>query len=135
MQSFGGDGTVHGCIVDIDFYNHIYLNTYDGKITPYYAPYSIIDKYVYNTIPALLSSNCKQLYSNYKKMIAAGGSSDVIVKELEKGIIKIPQYVSETDIYKPSRAMRKMQYLQELNVIRNWDDNLIKKYKYKTLDA
>ena len=68
-------------------------------------------------------------------MIAAGGSSDVIVKELEKGIIKIPQYVSETDIYKPSRAMRKMQYLQELNVIRNWDDNLIKKYKYKTLDA
>ena len=37
IKSIGGDGSIHGCIVDIDYYNHIYINPVDGKITPYFA--------------------------------------------------------------------------------------------------
>lgn len=44
IKSIGGDGRIHGCIVDIDFFNHIYLNPYDGKISYYYAT-SIVDKH------------------------------------------------------------------------------------------
>lgn len=38
-QVTGGQGCarVHGCIVDIDYFNHIYVNPFDGTITPYYA--------------------------------------------------------------------------------------------------
>ena len=39
-------GKVHGCIVDIDFFNHIYLNPFDGTITPYSA-LSMDMKYAY----------------------------------------------------------------------------------------
>ena len=35
IKSIGGDGSIHGCIVDIDYYNHIYINPVDGKITEY----------------------------------------------------------------------------------------------------
>lgn len=32
IKSIGGDGSIHGCIVDIDYYNHIYINPVDGKL-------------------------------------------------------------------------------------------------------
>lgn len=53
IRMIGGTGTVHGCIVDIDFLNHIYVNPMDGTITPYFA-WSIIDKYEYKDIATLL---------------------------------------------------------------------------------
>jgi len=38
--------SIHACIVDIDFYNYIYLDPVDGSINPYYAT-SIVNKYLY----------------------------------------------------------------------------------------
>ena len=32
IRAFGGNGNIHGCIIDIDFFNHIYVNPFDGKI-------------------------------------------------------------------------------------------------------
>ena len=37
VMAIGGSGSIHGCIVDIDWFNHIYLNPFDGKVTPYFA--------------------------------------------------------------------------------------------------
>ena len=45
IKSFGGDGIIHGCIIDIDFFNHVYVNPLDLKVTPYFA-YAIDDKYI-----------------------------------------------------------------------------------------
>ncbi|PGA45610.1 hypothetical protein, partial [Bacillus pseudomycoides] len=53
IKKFGGNGTIHGCIVDIDFFNHIYVNPEDGTVTPYFAS-SIVDKYIYPNVKALL---------------------------------------------------------------------------------
>lgn len=38
LKQLGFSGTIHGCIVDIDYYHHIMLNPIDGTITYYYSP-------------------------------------------------------------------------------------------------
>ena len=53
IKKMGGNGKIHGCIIDIDFYTHLFINPLDGKITPYFAR-SINDKYVYNSLENLL---------------------------------------------------------------------------------
>lgn len=37
IKKIGGDGRIHGCIVDIDEMNHVYLNPIDGRIICYWA--------------------------------------------------------------------------------------------------
>ncbi len=60
-------GTIHGCIVDIDWSNHLYLNPYDGKIVPYNAP-SPYEKYVYPNVASLLSVQCPALLPGYRSL-------------------------------------------------------------------
>lgn len=38
LKMLGFSGSIHGCIVDIDFYHHIMLNPIDGTITYYFSP-------------------------------------------------------------------------------------------------
>lgn len=38
LKSLGFDGTIHGLIVDIDFFNHVMVNPVDGSIRFYYSP-------------------------------------------------------------------------------------------------
>ena len=37
IAMIGGRGKIHGCIIDIDWFNHIFVNPCDLKITPYWA--------------------------------------------------------------------------------------------------
>ena len=46
VKRIGGYGTIHGSIIDIDFYNHIYVNPVDLSMTGYWAS-DIINKIGY----------------------------------------------------------------------------------------
>lgn len=37
LQDLGFSGSIHGCIIDIDYYHHIMLNPIDGTVTYYYS--------------------------------------------------------------------------------------------------
>lgn len=39
LKMLGFSGSIHGCIIDIDFYHHIILNPIDGTITYYFSPF------------------------------------------------------------------------------------------------
>lgn len=125
IKSIGGTGTIHGCIVDIDFYNHIYVNPEDGTMTPYYA-LSTVDKYVYRNVGALLKKERKDLYDNYTKFLD-GKSDDIklLKGEINVGKIETSQFISETAMYRPSRIMRSLQYLTDVNIIRVWNDQVM----------
>jgi len=125
VKSFGGTGFIHGCIVDIDYLNHIYLNPYDGKVTPYYAE-SIDSKYAYGALPKLLSERCPKLYENYMKLLKEETTAITIFNSTGLEESNEVYYVEETDIYRPSRTIRKLQYITENNIIRLWDDNFLK---------
>lgn len=64
IKAIGGVGTIHGCIVNIDYYNHIYINPIDRKLTPYFA-YDMEQKHVYKDLYTLLEDKKPILLSGY----------------------------------------------------------------------
>ena len=120
IRKIGGRGWIHGCIIDIDYYNHVYVNPVDMTVRSYWA-LDIINKLVYPTVPALLKNNCPELYVNYLKLIEGEKSNPLAMKRTKKKVSLLPQEYLETDIYKASREIKKMQKLNS-NVLTTWYD-------------
>ena len=118
IKSIGGSGNIHGAIVDIDFYNHIYVNIYDGKITPYWAS-SMNFKIVYSSIQELLSNHCPKMLENMNS-----NKNELVVMKNEL-IPSVGEFYEDTKIYRESRIMKKIQYSIDDNIIRVWNDNLL----------
>lgn len=118
IRKIGGSGRIHGCIIDIDYYNHIYVNPVDMTIRSYWAS-DIINKLVYPTVPTLLKNECPKLYANYLKLIEGEKSNPLAVKQTKNEITLSPKKYLETDIYKVSREIKKMQKLNS-NVLTTW---------------
>ena len=89
----------------------------DGKITGYFA-LDIIDKYVYPSVEALLEAKTPWLYDNYKKLLGERQSNLPILSR-NNTVATTPQEYLETDIYKVSREIKKMQRL-ESNILTTW---------------
>ncbi|MCQ2424668.1 MAG: metallophosphoesterase [Lachnospiraceae bacterium] len=117
IKKIGGDGTIHGCIVDIDKCNHIYVNPIDKKLTAYYAPKDIIDKTVYPSIVSLLEEQCPKLYQIYERLMLAEGQPNALIQQ-QNGSTKPTKYLS-TDIYEASRVIKKMQKIHS-NILSIW---------------
>lgn len=109
VKQFGGDGRIHGCIIDIDYYSHIHVDPLSGLITPYFAS-NIKNKLVYPSIELLLKDNNKTIYSNYKKLLS-DNRLPVMINELETTVNKI-EFNSDTSMYRASNEILKMQKLQ-----------------------
>ena len=124
VKSFGGTGSIHGCIVDIDFFNHIYINPNDLTIKGYYA-LDMLKKWVYDSVPSLLEDHSPELYKNYMHMLESG-SGNALVPLPEKHAPASNNGIEylETDIYKASRAISKMQKLTN-SVLCFWGDDLL----------
>lgn len=126
IQLLGGEGTIHGCIVDIDSLNHIYLNVNDFSITPYHSPKFGI-QYAYSNIGQLLKKHAPRLlekYARYAKELPlltdyAESKNPLRVTD-DKPIV-----LRGTDIYKDSHTMKHIQFL-ETNIIRIWEDAVLK---------
>jgi predicted MPP superfamily phosphohydrolase len=128
IKSFGGSGHIHGSIVDIDFFNHLYLNPFDGQVIPYFA-YSMTEKYVYKNLSSLIYYKCKDLYKKYNALLHDEINKNQIIT-LSNNDIEISKknnFVPETDIYKFSRIAKSLQYITKIKVVRIWSDELIKK--------
>ncbi len=124
IKRIGGDGHIHGCIIDIDYYNHVYVNPIDGTITPYWA-WDIKRKIVYPTVSALLQRECPELYSKYLNLIAGDEKNPLGVKANTE-VSLLPQEYLDTDIYKVSREIKKMQRMSS-NILVSWYEDLLPK--------
>ena len=131
VRKFGGWGSIHGCIIDIDLFNHIYLNPFDGTITPYYA-IDIQRKYVYDDVLLLLKERLPRLCVKYERLKEKGlipilskldGKCNINSKKYV--VAKVPQLVLETDMYNASRMMKSFQYIFKSNVVRIWNDEIL----------
>lgn len=133
VKRFGGSGYVHGSIVDIDYYNHIYLDPFDGYLMPYFALdvtarrefRSVRELLESSPIPAL-GSDGKPLLSAYTKLLDAGGVSILAPTVKEDALAVVPMEVlDEKNIYTPSRVMKSIQYLLDKGVVRVWNDAVL----------
>jgi predicted MPP superfamily phosphohydrolase len=121
IRRIGGYGTIHGCIVDIDWYNHIYVNPVDLTITGYWA-LNIVDKIVYPNVPELLKVRCPEIYANYLKLIGEDKENVLMPVKVKNEVGFLPEEYLSTDIYKASREIKKMQKL-ESNILSSWYEN------------
>lgn len=126
IKKIGGDGCIHGTIVDVDFFNHLFIDPLSGKITPYFA-YSIIDKFVYKNLISLLFCKRQDLYENFVKQIGTDAKNSAYLIKADDKIDKREIYVCDTNIYRVSRIIKGLQYTTNYNVVRIWNDSLIER--------
>ena len=125
IQKIGGDGRIHGCIIDINYFNHVYVNPIDLTVTVYWAS-DVVQKVVYPNIPSLLKGQCPQLYANYQKLIEGKKTNPLMPKQKETELALLPQIYLDTDIYKASREISKMQRLGS-KILTTWNEALLQK--------
>ena len=122
IKSIGGSGYIHGCIVDIDFYNHIYLDPYEGTVTAYYSPW-YGERYEYPSVEQLLETKIPALFANYQKLLELGVEQTNVPGFCVSSSHAV--HIHGTEQYKPSNLIKRLQYVTESNVIRLWNDDLI----------
>lgn len=99
----------------------------DGSITPYFV-YSMTSKYVYRNLPSLLKCRCPRLYANFERLIGEPKSETKLVpfgKDLT--VYNAVVFVESTEMYKISRILKGLQFTTKHNIVRLWNDALIKK--------
>ena len=128
IKSIGGDGDIHGCIIDLNYYNHLYVNPFDGTITPYKAR-SMTDKYLYKNIPSLLKIELPDLYQKYVQLIAQPESKESlpVLYNQERDIIADTIYEPDTVMYRVSWLIHRLQDLLNCNIILIWNDDIANK--------
>ena len=97
IQKIGGEGRIHGCIIDIDSVNHVYVNPIDLKLTGYWA-LNMKLKIAYPNIPFLLKEQCPQIYANYQKLIEGKRANPLMSKQKQTELTMLPQLYLDTDI-------------------------------------
>lgn len=122
VKRFGGDGRIHGCIVDIDFLNHLFIKPFDDSITSYYAT-SMTSKEVYENLPSLLKYRRPDLYENYVKLLGKPDQSgELTLYAANLPVTAKTRFDSDTFIYRLSRGVKGLQYTAKYNVVRLWND-------------
>ncbi len=128
VKAIGGWGSIHGCIVDIDFFNHVYLDPYDGALKFYYAD-DMTNKVFYAGIEALVRES-PILYTRefiLKKLESRESDISLLLAGDENhSLASVPELVLDRTMYGPSRQMRSVQYALENNTIRFWRDAILK---------
>ena len=120
IKKIGGTGHIHGSIVDIDFFNHIFVNPNDGKTTPYYAD-NVIDKVVYPSVGSLLQERCPSLYEKY--LVTKMRTPVLAPLDQKKPVTNSPFEYKETDMYWISHLFFKMEKLYD-NILAVWPEEI-----------
>lgn len=121
VRALGGSGTIHGCIVDIDFNTHIYLNPFDGTVTAYYAD-DVSERLVYPDITSAFHND------NVSKALLADGKFPLLNHAVESkcdALVKVPAIMTGTDVYKPSYVFNGLQSIFEHGVVRVWNESIL----------
>ena len=139
VKSIGGYGYVHGSIIDIDYFNHIYLDPMDGSLVPYYAE-STEGRMVFDSIERLLENSPfidGNIEARYLKARKQGALSLIVGEKIEytSNAALAPVLSTNKDMYKKSNTMKSIQYLLERNVVRIWNDRVLESNGPSHLDG
>lgn len=116
IKKIGGYGTIHGCIVDIDKYNHIYVEPLHNNLIYYFAT-NIKNVQEYSNLKKLLKNNNKLLYDNLKKLKKNSNKESYI---LTNSLNKCNNNFD--NLYKISRIMKQLKCTFDINIVKVWND-------------
>lgn len=137
IKKLGGDAKIHGCVIDIGGFYHIYVNPLDGKITPYYAE-DTSSRIIFKDLKALL-----QVLPPFNRRLLENYLRYEENSNIELSLIQYNESIDTANFlydeggypYKISRIISSLQHCYNKSVIRNWnekllDDNFINQMKY-----
>lgn len=131
------NGRIHGCIVDIDYHNHIYINPLDGSITPYCA-ISMYDKNVYRNVKSLLSAQRPEMLPSFNELAKKQNNTSLMIqnsKTTNLSIITETDEISmdfikvyEHDMYAVSNKLKPLQNIYDFKWVQIWYENILKNH-------
>lgn len=147
VRSIGGDGKIHGAIVDIDYFNHIYVEPATGSLKYYYAQ-DAQSRTVYNNLSSLLkdpttaSLDTKETHAKILKkfskrkrgllknnghigLLVSPQHLNNLITENEKYVGPVKEEGYHKEMYYKNRIMNQVQYLYEHKVVRFWRDGVV----------
>ncbi len=133
--SGGTGGRVHGCIVDIDFFNHIYVNPFDGTVTPYYAG-SMAVKQTYRNVASLLSEQIPHLLPAFRTEQSLNPTALVLADEITprqavaltgQEITDHSDIVYDTEMYNISNRLKVLQMIRDYHLVAVWYESMLPK--------
>ena len=141
IQQIGGNGRIHGCIIDIDFFNHIMVNPLDGEITYYYSPYLGLIKR-YDNLLELLESENHELAENLKaiendsfnQIVKQEKDSDKLMTNNNENINDFYYFRPKDTVYAISNRLNQLQRLFDKKILRAWDTDLLNGQEQKFLE-
>lgn len=140
LKRLGFQGSIHGLIVDIDYYNHVMVNPIDGSVTFYYSPWfgevqqfeSFRKQLEFMNDKGLLEGQNVDVKSLKTEDVVsecdalALRSSNALTSIENNGISNEMMLVSRTEgAYGVSRAINPLQRLFTGHVLRDFDLRLV----------
>ena len=126
---------MHGCIVDIDYYNHIYVDPFNGQIKPYNAE-TKYKRSNYKDLRLLLQKEKPQLIESLEKNNNIYRLEDhSFIEQLDNNKVDIAndeeinidgEISRDMDMYDISSKVYSLQSIYETGLIRYWYDTIIK---------
>lgn len=128
--------------VSHDFFNHIFLNPFDGTVVPYHA-LSTSDKYIYRDVKSLLRAQRPEMIDAYVKRIKLlKDNSPLLIPDFLKvqnnlmgklqpyEIENIPQnkdgyFCTDEYMYYISGIFKRLQPIYDNHVVTTWYDSLL----------
>lgn len=134
-------GRVHGCIIDLDLHNHLYLDPLKGQIECYFAE-SMVERKYYKSVSALLQNEIPYIHKSYqnkknkfKKIEDKAKNLSASSTKLLGTINKIQSdnilndndtiFRSDTDIYKISNLLYGLQRIYTHGIVQIWNDAIL----------
>lgn len=129
VKSLGYYGDIHGCIVDLDFCNHIMVNPYDQKVTFYNSP-SLGEVRIFDDLEHLIAyiNNGYISDTTKQKMIELKNNNAIISKTSQELSQEVGEFIKidiKNSIYEVSRYMKQIQRLFQSNILRDWNESLL----------
>ena len=123
VKKFGGIGSIHGTIVDIDFFNHIMIDPTSNTITYYYSP---MFGYVqtYGNILELLETH-NPVFANKFKMLNGKSKTVLSIQNqivLQSEMVKVDV---KNSVYAFSNRLNQLQRLFDKKILRDWNQDLL----------
>ena len=119
VKSFGGNGRIHGTIIDIDFFNRIMISPYNGQLTFYNSPvFGIVKRY--ESLQGLLQDKCPE----YAERLLTGRGAKQL-PEVEFSGSDYTRVDIKNSPYRISTRINALQRLFSGHVLRAWNEEAL----------
>lgn len=135
IRTLGLSGKIHGCIIDVDFFNHIMVNPLDGQVTYYYSPnfgmvlpfesFSVMLEQVLQN-GSLSEKQSKGAIEQFTMMLEHKKDNLITrkIQELSEYANQMVKVDIKGSVYSISNRMNQLQRLFDSNILRDWNEEV-----------